>query len=107
MSILERMNKAIEDLDTSTMEEILHDDFKFYFHSDGKSIGKSDIIEWVKSGGVKNEASPRVLFENEEVGFDHSIVKFSGGKRQAVMAHYKFKDGKIIFMETGATDLNN
>ena len=107
MSILERMNKAIEELDTDTMEELVHDDFQFYFHSNGKSIGKSDIIEWVKSGDVKNESPPRVLFENEEVGFDHSIVNFSDGKRQAVMAHYKFKDGKIIFMETAATNLDH
>ena len=55
MSILERMNKAIEDVDTATMEELIHDDFQFYFHSNGNSIGKSDIIEWVKSGDVKNE----------------------------------------------------
>tara|TARA_Y100000996_G_scaffold409098_1_gene389216 strand:+ start:1248 stop:1571 length:324 start_codon:yes stop_codon:yes gene_type:complete len=107
MSILERMNKAIEELDTDTMEELVHDDFQFYFHSNGKSIGKSDIIEWVKSGDVKNESPPRVLFENDEVGFDHSIVKFSDGNRQAVMAHYKFKDGKVIFMETGATNLDS
>ena len=107
MSILVRMNKAIEELDTDTMEELVHDDFQFYFHSNGKSIGKSDIIEWVKSGDVKNESPPRVLFENDEVGFDHSIVKFSDGKRQAVMAHYKFKDGKVIFMETGATNLDS
>ena len=105
MSILVRMNKAIEEMDTSSMEEILHDNFEFYFHSSGTSIGKNEIIEWVKSGDVKNEKPPRILVENEEVGFDHSIVNFSDGSRQAVMAHYKFKDGKIIFMETGATNL--
>ena len=71
------------------------------------SIGKAEVIEWVKSGDVKNEKPPRILFENNEVGFDHSIVKFSDGKRQAVMAHYKFKDGKVIFMETAATNLDN
>ena len=107
MSILEKMNKAIEEIDTFSMEEILHDDFEFYFHSSGTSIGKSEVIEWVKSGDVKNEKPARILFENEEVGFDHSIVKFSDGKRQAVMAHYKFKDGKVIFMETAATNLDH
>ena len=40
MSILEKMNKAIEEIDISSMEEILHDDFEFYFHSSGTSIGK-------------------------------------------------------------------
>lgn len=106
MSILDKMNKAVEEMDTSTMDELLHDDFEFYFHSSGSSIGKNEIIEWVKSGDVKNEKPPRILFENDVVGFDHSIVKFSDGKKQAVMAHYKFKDGKVIFMETGATNLD-
>ena len=36
MSILEKMNKAIEEIDASSMEEILHDDFEFYFHSSGE-----------------------------------------------------------------------
>ena len=107
MSILEKMNKAIEEIDATSMEEILHDDFEFYFHSSSTSIGKAEVIEWVKSGDVKNEKPSRILFENNEVGFDHSIVKFSDGKRQAVMAHYKFKDGKVIFMETAATNLDN
>ena len=107
MSILEKMNKAIEEIDASSMEEILHDNFEFYFHSSGTSIGKAEVIEWIKSGDVKNEKQPRILFENNEVGFDHSIVKFSDGKRQAVMAHYKFKDGKVIFMETAATNLDH
>ena len=44
MSILERMNKAIEEIDTATMEELVHDDFQFYFHSSGANIGKSEII---------------------------------------------------------------
>ena len=107
MSILEKMNKAMEEIDTSSMEEILHNDFEFYFHSSGNSIRKAEVIEWIKSGDVKNEKPPRILFENNEVGFDHSIVKFSDGKRQAVMAHCKFKDGRVIFMETAATNLDN
>ena len=47
MSILEKMNKAIEEIDASSMEVILHDDFEFYFHSSGTSIGKAEVIEWV------------------------------------------------------------
>ena len=107
MSIIEKMNKAIDEIDTLTMSELIHDDFEFYFHSSNTSIGKNELLEWIKTGDVKNEIPSRVLFENEEVGFDHSIVKFSDGKRQAVMAHYKFKDGKVIFMETAATNLDN
>ena len=38
MSILEKMNKAMEKIDTSSMEEILHNDFEFYFHSSGDPL---------------------------------------------------------------------
>ena len=47
----------------------------------------------------------RVLFENNEVGFEHSFVSFNDGNKEAVMTFYKFKDGKIIHQETGATKL--
>ena len=30
MSLLKKMNKAIEEIDTSSMEEILHDNFELY-----------------------------------------------------------------------------
>ena len=39
MSILEKMNKAIEEIDTFSMEEILHDDFEFYL-----KMRKLDLI---------------------------------------------------------------
>ena len=79
MSILERMNKAIEDIDTATMEELVHDDFKFHFHSNGNSLGKNDIIEWVKSGDVKNIAKLRMELERlAAVGGKDKIVPNEG-----------------------------
>ena len=47
----------------------------------------------------------RVLFENDEVGFEHAYVTFKDGNKEAVMSYYKFKDGKIVYQETGATKL--
>ena len=48
MSILEKMNKAVEEMDQSSMEEILHNDFEFYFHSSGTSIGKVRLLSGLK-----------------------------------------------------------
>ena len=45
------------------------------------------------------------LFENAEIGFDHAIVSFKDGNKEAVMSYYKFKDGKVVYQETGATKL--
>jgi len=47
----------------------------------------------------------RALFENDEVGFEHAFVSYKDGNKEAVMTYYKYKDGKVVNMETGATKL--
>ena len=47
----------------------------------------------------------RILYENDEIGVEHSFVTFSDGNKQAVMAVFKIKDGKIFSLETGATNM--
>ena len=42
----------------------------------------------------------RIVYENDEIGVEHSFVTFSDGNIQAVMAVFKFKDGQIISLET-------
>ena len=104
MSILKKFNKALADRDANLANEIIHDDFKFLLHSSGKTLGKKEVIEWLKTGDVKR-SNVRILFENDEVGFEHSFVTFNDGNKEAVMSFFKFKSGKIINQETGATKL--
>ena len=46
------------------------------------------------------------VYENDEVGVHHSFVTFNDGNVEAVMAVYRYKDGKIISLETGATPMS-
>ena len=39
------------------------------------------------------------------VGFEHAFVNYNDGNKEAVMTYYKYKDGKVVHMETGATKL--
>ncbi len=105
MSILEKYTNAINNKDESIMNELLHDDFKFTMHKSGNTIGKTDVIKWAMSGDI-NQDKARVVYENNEVGVHHSIVTFNDGNVEAVMAVYKYKDGKIISLETGATPMS-
>jgi len=105
MSILKRYTDAINKKDEATMNELLHDDFKFTMHKSGNSLGKADVIKWAMSGDI-NQDKTRVIYENDEVGVHHSLVTFNDGNVEAVMAVYKYKDGKIISLETGATKLS-
>ena len=104
MSILEKYNKIFTEKDEDGMNDILHDDYKFTMHASGKALSKSDVISWAMSDDLTRE-KVRIVYENEEIGIEHSFVTFKDGNTQAVMAVFKYKDGKIISLETGATNM--
>ena len=104
MSILKRYTDAIDKKDEATMNELLHDDFKFTMHKSGNSLGKADVIKWAMSGDIKRDKI-RIIYENDEIGIEHAFVTFNDGNVEAVMAVFKYKDGKIISLETGATPM--
>ena len=104
MSILEKYSAAIKNKDEAVMNDLLHDDFKFTMHKSGNDLGKSDVIKWAMSGDI-NQDKVRVVYENDEVGVHHSFVTFDDGNVEAVMAVYKYDNGKIVSLETGATPM--
>ena len=104
MSILERYSAALKDKDEATMNELLHDDFKFTMHKSGNVLTKDDVIKWAMSGDIKQD-KVRIVYENNEIGIHHSLVTFDDGNVEAVMAVYKYNDGKIISLESGATPM--
>ena len=104
MSILEKWGKAIELRDEDSMNDCLHNDYKFTLHSAGKILSKSEVVAWGMSGDINRE-NVRILFENEKVGVEHAFVSFEDGNKQAVLAFFTFKDGKIFTLETGASNL--
>ena len=104
MSILEKYNKAMSEKDEAVMREVLHDDFKFTMHASGNVLTKEDVIKWAMGDDINRE-KVRIIYENDEIGVEHSFVTFKDGNTQAVMAVYTFKDGEIASMETGATNI--
>ena len=75
MSILKRYTDAIDKKDEATMNELLHDDFKFTMHKSGNSLGKADVVKWAMSGDI-NQEKVRIIYENNEVGVHHSFLFF-------------------------------
>jgi len=105
MSVLEKYNKALEQKDEASMREILHNDFKFTMHASGNVLTKEDVIKWAMSDDI-NRDKVRIIYENDEIGVEHSFVTFKDGNTQAVMGVFKYQDGKIISLETGATNIS-
>ena len=104
MSIIQKLVKAVNAGDENGAKEIVHDDFQFLMHASGKKLGKQDILKWLGMKDVQME-KVRVLFESDEVGFGHAFTSYKDGNKEAVMTYYKYKDGKVVYMETGATKL--
>ena len=104
MSLLEKYNQVFMNKDEAGMNEVLHDDYTFTMHASGNVLTKQDVIKWAMSDDINRE-KVRILYENDEIGVEHSFVTFSDGNKQAVMAVFKIKDGKIFSLETGATNM--
>ncbi len=104
MSILEQYSAAMKNKGEAAMNELLHDDFKFIMHKSGNTLTKSDVIKWAMSGDIKQD-KVRIVYENNEVGIHHAFVTFDDGNIEAVMAVYKYDNGKIVSLETGATPM--
>ena len=104
MSILTKYSEAFMNKDEAAMNDILHDDYKFTMHASGNVLSKQDVISWAMSDDI-NRQKVRIIYENEEIGIEHSFVTFNDDNTQAVMAVFKFKDGKILSLETGATNM--
>ena len=100
MSIIKKMETILSEGDTAGAEQLIHDDYQFLMHSSGKTLGKKDVVNWIGMKDVKKD-NVRVLFENDEVGFEHAMVTFNDGNKEAVMTYYKFKDGKVVGRATG------
>jgi hypothetical protein len=104
MSLLAKMDAAMTAKDEAAMNEIFHDDYKFTMHASGNVLSKADVIKWAMSGDI-NRDKVRVLYENDEIGVEHAFVSFNDGNTEAVMAVYKYQNGKVISLETGATKI--
>jgi ketosteroid isomerase-like protein len=108
MSIITAYFEAWENGDADALAEIFHDEFVFNPHVGGFTMGKSDFLGFAGTEGAPTSEGDRILFENDDVGVAHSIVHFANNSAsEAVLSFMKFKDGKIISMETGATPLSD
>ena len=105
MSLLEKWGKALDEIDMDALSEIYHDDYQFTLHSAGKILYKKDVLDWIAMDDIIS-TNYRILYENDEIGVTHAIVKFkSDGNVQGVLSFLRFKDEKIFRQETGASNL--
>ena len=104
MSILKKYDEVFMNKDEAGMNDVLHDDYKFTMHASGNVLSKSDVVSWAMSDDI-NSDKDRIVYENDEIAVLHAFVTFNDGNTQAVMSVFKIENGKIVSLETGATNM--
>ena len=105
MSLIQKLYDAQENKDLEKYNEVLSEDYYWLQHSTGKHIPREELSKWFMSDDAPKTEKQRIIYENDEIGVAHFFVSFKDGSRQAVLAVYIIKDGKIIRSETGATNM--
>ena len=106
MSLIQKLYDAQENKDIEKYNEVLSKDYYWIKHSTGEKIGREELGKWLLSDDAPKTENYRIIYENDEIGVAHFFVSFKDGSKQAVMAVYIIKDGKIISSETGATNIS-
>ena len=107
MSLIQKLYDAQEKKDLETINEVLSEDYVWVQHSTGKHITREELNKFFMSDEAPETERQRIIYENDEIGVAHFFVTFKDGLKQAVLAVYIIKDGKIIRSETGATIIKN
>ena len=107
MSVFEKLQSARRSADVQAYVDLMSDDCVFVRHQSGTEMKKAAITELLTKmmqGGGKFERE-RCIYENDDILVVHSLNTYPDGTREAVLAAYSLKDGKITRLETGATPL--
>lgn len=108
MSIYEKWTAAIKSRDANSLIGCLDEDFVFVRHQSGTRMNKSQMAEMLRGFMGSDQVvvgEQRCLFENNEVFVEHSVVSFADGSREAILTFMRLRDGLIVHMETGATQV--
>ncbi len=95
------INRDSMNLIDENLKNNLHESYSIKEMVGGGSLGNS--MFGITSFGGNGSFIGKI--KNDEVGVHHAFVTFDDGNVEAVMAVYRYKDGKIISLETGATPM--
>ena len=105
MSVIQKLFDAQNNQDLKAYNEVVSKDYVWVKHSTGEEIPRDELSKWLISPDAPKTENARIIYENNEIGVAHFFVSFTDGSRQAVLAVYNIKDGKIVRSETGATNI--
>ena len=104
MPYYETFQAAWDKKDAAAVAALFHEDCEWIWHSSGKTMNKETWAGMLPNMFKMHPfEKQRCLYENADICVSHQFAKFPSGDTEAVMMVQKFKDGKVIRVETGST----
>ena len=108
MAIFEKMNSAVASRDADAYLALFDEGAVFVRHQSGVEMSKPQFAEMIRKMMATDDmdmGERRCIYENDDILVVHSINDYPDGTREAVLAAYTLRGGKITRLETGATPL--
>ena len=106
--LFEKMAEANKNRDVDAFMDLVHEDFVMVSHQSGTEKNREEFHEMAKmmyaSDKLKRE-NERCLYENDDILVEHVVMEFPDDTKEAVMAVWTKKGGKLVKVESGAEPL--
>ena len=106
--LFEKMAEANKNKFVDAFMDLVHEDFVMVSHQSGTEKYREEFHEMAKmmyaSDKLKRE-NERCLYENDDILVEHVVMEFPDDTKEAVMAVWTKKGGKLVKVESGATPL--
>lgn len=109
MQIYPAMAVAMRSDDVGRYVALPDGDFEYLRHKSRDTLGRdqmADLLRKVWRTGNRTVEDLRCLYENDDILVVHTRLAFASGSREGAMIVNLKKDGKVVRMETGVSDLN-
>lgn len=109
MLIYTEMEAAMRSDDADRYAALLAEDFKYVRHKSQDTIDRDamrDLLKKVWRPGNRTIEDMRCLYENDDILVVHMILSFASGSREGAMVVHQKRDGQIVRIESGVSDLS-
>ena len=108
MHIYAEMEAAMRADDVDRYIALMDEEFEYVRHKSRDTLGRdqmADLLRKVWGNGNRTIEELRCLYENEDILVVHTRLAFASGSREGAMIVNLKRDGKIVRIESGVSDL--
>ena len=109
MLIYTEMEAAMRTDDADRYAALLAEDFEYVRHKSQDTIDRDamrDLLTKVWRPGNRTIEDMRCIYENDDILVVHMTLCFASGSREGAMIVHQKRDGRIVRIESGVSDLS-